>query len=29
MAPNKITKHQRFLDIPTLENAVVMAAAKI
>jgi hypothetical protein len=29
MAPNKITKHKRFLDIWTLENAAVMAAAKI
>jgi hypothetical protein len=29
MAPNKIINHKRFLDIPTLENAAAMAAAKI
>ena len=29
MAPNEIANRERFLDVPTLENAAAMAAANI
>jgi hypothetical protein len=29
MAPNEITNCERFLDVPTLENAAAMADANI